>query len=235
MIDFKAELARLIEQEKEPLPSGDYAIENIEFTGLTEIAKAVRQQLVSFDKKQTDLSLQIEEIYDLTQDSDCSAINDALREEKSQGNCFKAAIIGLCDILEDFCAYTHISDTVTDEHESKHKCECECEYGDKSEYEGEYFNAQLKNQARLMWKNAGVLLEGCGITRLGEVGQVLDPQIHSVSAAVFSTIPQEHVAAVLQCGYRCLGEVMRKATVVISAGPAPEFEGEAVSESEDPV
>jgi molecular chaperone GrpE (heat shock protein) len=92
-------------------------------------------------------------------------------------------------MLEDFCAYARQSGSEA-----------------------------LEHQARLLWKNSDVLLEGCGITRLGEEGQPLDPAIHTVQAAAPSAFPREHVAQVLQSGYRYLGALVRRAVVVVSAG-----------------
>jgi molecular chaperone GrpE (heat shock protein) len=105
--------------------------------------------------------------------------------------------VGLCDILEDFCAYARQSGS-----------------GD------------LEHQARLLWKNSGALLEACGITRLGEEGQSLDPAIHRVQAAVPSELPREQVTQVLRSGYRYLGAIARRAVVVVSAGTGVEQGGD---------
>jgi molecular chaperone GrpE (heat shock protein) len=188
-VNFEAELEKLLAQEREPLP----------VSCIEELAAAEREMLTALNKKNTDLSLQVEEIYDLVKEGDTRVLQEALGVEKNRTGQLAAAAVGLCDMLEDFCAYARQSGS-----------------GD------------LEHQARLLWKNSGALLEGCGITRLGEEGQPLDPAIHTVQAAVPSAFPREHVAQVLQSGYRYLGAVVRRAVVVVSSGP-----GEAEQEGEE--
>lgn len=179
MLDFKHELHKLLQQETQPLPQDE----------LAEIAQAGRLLLSSLNKKQSDISLQVEEIYDIVGNMDTAALQEALQAEKGRAGELAAAVVGLCDILEDFRAYAAGA--------------------------GE---PELEEQARLMWKNAGRLLERCGFIRLGDEGQPLDPEIHTVQSAVSSPVPREHVARVLQSGYRHLGTVVRRATVVVSKG-----------------
>jgi molecular chaperone GrpE (heat shock protein) len=179
MLNFEAELDRLLAREREPLPQYE----------LAEFAAVERDLLAAVNKKQTDLSLQVEEIYDLVKEGDSRVLQEALDAEKGRARQLVLAAIGLCDMLEDFCAYARQSDS-----------------------------EELEHQGRLLWKNSGALLEDCGITRLGEEGQPLNPGIHTVQAAAASAFPREHVAQVLQSGYRYLGAVVRRAIVVISAG-----------------
>jgi molecular chaperone GrpE (heat shock protein) len=188
-VNFEAELEKLLAQEREFLP-GDP--KNPPFPSgyeLAELAAAEQELLTALNKKQADFSLQIEEIYDLVKEGDTSVLQEALGVEKNRAGQLVAAAVGLCDMLEDFCAYARQSGSEA-----------------------------LEHQAHLLWKNSGALLEGCGITRLGEEGQRLDPAIHTVQAAVPSAFPREHVAQVLQSGYRYLGVVVRRASVVVSAG-----------------
>jgi molecular chaperone GrpE (heat shock protein) len=186
LVNFEAELEKLLIREQKPLPHYE----------LTEAAAAERELLAmerellaAVQKKQTDLSLQVEEIYDLVKEGDTRVLQEALDTEKGRTGQLALAAIGLCDMLEDFCAYARQSG-----------------------------NGDLEHQGLLLWKNSGALLESCGITRLGEEGQPLDPAIHTVQAAVASAFPREHVAQVLQSGYRYLGVVVRRAVVVLSAG-----------------
>jgi molecular chaperone GrpE (heat shock protein) len=183
MLDFKQELDKLLEQETRPLPGDE----------LVEAALAAQRFLASMGKKQSELSMQVEEIYDVVGNMDSSALQEELRSEKRRAATLAGAVVGLCDILEDFCAYAR-----------------DC--GD----------AEIERQARMMWDNAGNLLERCGFSRLGEDGQALDPEIHTVRAAAVSSVPREHVARVLQSGYRYLGAVARKAVVVLSKGTGEE-------------
>lgn len=179
MLDFKQELNHLLEQEAHPLP-GD---------ALAETALAGQRLLTTLGKKQSELSLQVEEIYDIVGNMDTAALQEAMLAEKQRADSLAEAAVGLCDILEDFCAYARDS-------------------GD----------AALERQGRMMWDNAGSLLERCGFARLGEAGQPLDPEIHTVRSAAASSLPREHVARVLQSGYRYRGTVARKAAVVASLG-----------------
>jgi hypothetical protein len=112
--------------------------------------------------------MQIEEIYDTAKDTDIRGWQTALRTEKSRADQLTATSVALRDIVEDFCAYARQSG-----------------------------NVGLARQGLMMWKNAGRLLESCGITRVGEEGQPLDPKIYTVHAAAVSPISREHVARVL--------------------------------------
>jgi len=118
---------------------------------------------------------------------------DDRRKKQSLMDQMRDAVLGISDIIDDFL----------------------------------YFSAQsgsdeLEKQARMMRKNADSLLEKCAISRFGEAGQPLDPALHSVHAAEPSACPYEHIVTVLQCGYRCMGAVVRKASVVVSTGEAGE-------------
>ena len=179
MLDFETELNALLALETTSPPDSE----------LAELLFAGRTLLEAWDRKQTDLSLQVEEIYDLLKDADTSLTQEALDAEKARGDKLLRLAIGLCDVLEDFYSYARQSE-----------------------------NKSLAHDAALMWKNAGDLLETCGITRIGEEGQFLDPAIHTVKAAAVSPLPREYVARVLGSGYRYLGAVARKASVIVSAG-----------------
>jgi molecular chaperone GrpE (heat shock protein) len=179
MLDFKRELYNLLKQETQPLPKDE----------LAEAAMTGQQILASLNKKQSELSLQVEEIYDIVGNTDVTALQNVVQSEKDRADTLAETVVGLCDILEDICAYARNS-------------------GD----------AELDRQTRMIWKNAGNLLENCGFVRLGEDGQPLDPEIHTVRSVAASPVPREHVAQVLQSGYRYLGKITRKATVILSEG-----------------
>ena len=194
MVDFEKELDKLLSMESEPLPQST----------LEAFADAERQLLLTLMSKQYDLSLQVEEIYDLTKESDCGAMQEALREEKERSGRLVKAVLGMSDLIDDFCEYTHWSG-----------------------------REDLESQALLMRKNADALLEECAITRVGEQGQPLDPEIHSVQSGAASPIPKEHVASVLQSGYRYSGAVARKAAVVISLGAEEPANAEETAQEEE--
>ncbi|MDR2785220.1 MAG: nucleotide exchange factor GrpE [Treponema sp.] len=179
MLNFEAELDKLLSRETGPLPQYEFA----------ELAAAGQNFLAELNKKQTDVSLQIEEIYDLVKEQDNRALQEAVNAEKTRANQLVFAAISLADLLEDFYAYAARSG-------------------------GE----ELKRQAKLLWENAGGVLSGRGIFRFGEEGQMLNPQIHTVKASIESPLPREQVVRVLQSGYLYQNALLRKAAVVISRG-----------------
>jgi molecular chaperone GrpE (heat shock protein) len=183
-LDFEAELNKLLEKETEPFPQSE----------LAEFAAAEMQFLAALTKKQTDVSLQIEEIYDLVKETDTGIWKEALNTEKGRAYQLLRTALGLCDILEDFCAYARRSGS-----------------------------EDLVRGGALLWKNSSLLLETCGITRIGEEGQALDPGLHTVQAAVTSPLERERIVSVLQSGYRYLGAVLRKAVVTVSRGSDDEI------------
>jgi molecular chaperone GrpE (heat shock protein) len=186
MVDFETELEKLLAGEQEYLPQSE----------LSELMAANRDLLAALNKTQTDLSLQVEEIYDLAKE-DTLELRKALEAAKGRLNQLLPAAVGLSDLLEDFYVYA-----------------------------GQSGSEALEHQGRLLWDNAQALLGNCGITRLGEAGQPLDPEIHKVQAAAVSSIPREHVARVLQSGYQYLGMLLRKAVVIVSSGMEEDTEHE---------
>ncbi|MDR0671640.1 MAG: hypothetical protein LBF64_04930, partial [Oscillospiraceae bacterium] len=123
MLDFKEELNQLLGQETQPLPRDE----------LAEMVSAGQRILASLGKKQTEISLQVEEIYDIVGHMDTAVLQEAMRSEKRRADMLVDAIMGLCDILEDFCAYAKGSE-----------------------------DAELDRQARVIWRNSTALLDHCG-------------------------------------------------------------------------
>jgi molecular chaperone GrpE (heat shock protein) len=156
---------------------------------LAEVLAEGRALLEALNKKQADFSLQVEEIYDLAKEADARELREALSAEKDRLRQLLGAAVGLSDMLEHFYVYA-----------------------------GQSGSAELEHQGRLLWQNSRLLLENCGISRLGKAGQILDPALHTVQAAVDSELPKEHVVQVLQSGYGYLGTVLRKAVVMVSRG-----------------
>lgn len=185
MIDFKQELDKLLEKEPQPLPEDE----------LPALLLNGQKALDSLGKRQSELSIQLEEIYDIVGNMDTAVLQDALLGEKQRVGALVGAAVGLCDLLEDFLIYAQGS-------------------GDE----------ELYKQARIMWSNSDTMLQRCGLARLGEEGQQLNPEIHNVRSATRSPLPREHVARVLQSGYRYLGMVVRKAAVILSKGMETTYE-----------
>jgi molecular chaperone GrpE (heat shock protein) len=179
MLNFEDELARLLSRETEALPRSECA----------ELAAAGRDFLAELNRKQTDVSLQIEEIYDLVKEQDTRAIREQLEAEKNRADRLVFAAIGLADLLDDFFAYARRS-------------------GD----------GELQHQAGLLKESAGSILAAEGIFGFGEPGQTLDPLIHTVKASAESSLPPEQVVEALQTGYVYRNTLLRKAAVVVSRG-----------------
>jgi molecular chaperone GrpE (heat shock protein) len=97
MVNFEAELNKLLSRETGRLPQYEFA----------ELAEAGRELLAELNKKQTDTSLQIEEIYDLVKEQ--GHLREAAAEEKARAGQLTWTAIGLSDLLEDFFAYAERS------------------------------------------------------------------------------------------------------------------------------
>jgi molecular chaperone GrpE (heat shock protein) len=179
MLNFEAELDKLLSRETERLPQYE----------LAELAAVGQQLLEDLNKRQTEVSLQIEEIYDLVKEQDTRVLEESLDAEKTRVNQLAFAAISISDLLEDFCAYAEQSGS-----------------------------EELKHQAGILRKNSGGILAGCGIFRFGEEGEPLNPQIHTVKASAESSLPRERVVQVLQSGYVYQNALVRKAAVVVSRG-----------------
>jgi molecular chaperone GrpE (heat shock protein) len=93
MINFETELNKLISSETGRIPEYEFA----------ELAAAERELLGELNKKQTGVSLQIEEIYDLVKDQ--GFLQERANAEKTRADQLVLAAIGLADLLEDFYAY----------------------------------------------------------------------------------------------------------------------------------
>jgi molecular chaperone GrpE (heat shock protein) len=72
--------------------------------------------LAEFNKKQADVSLQVEEIYDLVKEQ--GALRDKVKAGEERGNQLVLAAIALCDLLEDFCVYARRSGSEELEHQA---------------------------------------------------------------------------------------------------------------------
>jgi molecular chaperone GrpE (heat shock protein) len=93
MLDFSKELDRLLSQETGADITDEAAL----------WAEEGRRLLSSFSKQQTDLSLQVEEIYDLVNEAETE--RQALRAEQKNAGRLLGALIGLSDLIEDFYAF----------------------------------------------------------------------------------------------------------------------------------
>ena len=61
-------------------------------------------------------------------------------------------------------------------------------------------------------------LIACGLEMYDGLGQRLEPRLHTVASAEYSEAPPETVIRSLETGYAFRGNVIRKATVIISMG-----------------
>jgi molecular chaperone GrpE (heat shock protein) len=182
MPDFETELNRLLSREIEPLP-------RYEFAPAVEMATLGQELLADIRKKQTDVSLQVEEIYDLLKEQNPKGLEEALAAEKNRADRLAKTAIALSDLLEDFYVYAKQSGS-----------------------------EEPKHQADILWTQSEQLLSNNDIVRFGGEGQTLNPQIHTVQKGVESPLPKEQVLEVLQSGYVYKNMLVRKAAVVVSRG-----------------
>jgi molecular chaperone GrpE (heat shock protein) len=107
MLDFEAELNKLLSLETGRLPEHEWAA----------LAAAEQELLAELNKKQSDVSLQVEEIYDLVKEQ--GFWRETVVAEKSRADQLVWAAIGLADLLEDFCVYAGQSGSEELEHQTK--------------------------------------------------------------------------------------------------------------------
>jgi molecular chaperone GrpE (heat shock protein) len=93
MLDFESELNKLLSREWGMLPQYEFA----------ELAAAGQNLLAELEKKQADVSLQIEEIYDLAKEQ--HGLDEALKSEKTMRGRLVSAAVGVADLIEYFHAY----------------------------------------------------------------------------------------------------------------------------------
>ncbi|MDR1108388.1 MAG: nucleotide exchange factor GrpE [Spirochaetaceae bacterium] len=106
MINFEAELNQLLSREIERFPQYE----------LVELAAAGQELLTELNKRQTDVSLQIEEIYDLAKEQE--GLRKRTDAETARADQLVMAAIGLVDLLEDFCTYAGQSGSEELEHQA---------------------------------------------------------------------------------------------------------------------
>ena len=104
MYDFVAELEKLLSEEP-----GAGAADEGEFSALLSSGQRVLESLY---KTQEDISLQVEEIYDIVKEYD--EAKKALKVEKAHSSQLVSAVIGLSDIIEDFAAFTQLYGELAD-------------------------------------------------------------------------------------------------------------------------
>jgi molecular chaperone GrpE (heat shock protein) len=93
MVNFEAELDKLLVRETGMFPQDKFA----------ELAAADQELLAELNRKQTDFSLQIEEIYDLVKEQE--VLQETVRAGTTRTNLLIQAAMDLSDLLEDFYAY----------------------------------------------------------------------------------------------------------------------------------
>ena len=171
-MNFAAELKKLLDAEE--VPPHD---------PLAELTQANARLLESIVKNGSDVSMQVEEIYDIIKETDDNAreLKIAAKREKL----LLGSLIDFCDLLDSLLQY--VRRTGADHAETI---------------------AAKKEEA----------LDACGVETVGYLGQMLDPRIHTVASAEESDAPFESVIRILESGYTYRGNVVRKATVIISKG-----------------
>jgi molecular chaperone GrpE len=86
----------------------------------------------------------------------------------------------------------------------------------------------------LIYRNLQRLLEQDGVTPIEAVGQAFDPFAHqAVTHEPSEDVPEGHIIAELQTGYRLGERVLRPTMVRVSSGPPVEVEAEAEAKAEE--
>lgn len=108
MLDFKKELDKLLASEDSVLEADEFGLLAAEGTRLLAAVDGkqagISQQVDAVGKKQADISLQIEEIYDIVKEFD--ADKSALRSERALVEGLLKAVVGMSDMVEDFYNFT---------------------------------------------------------------------------------------------------------------------------------
>ena len=90
----------------------------------------------------------------------------------------------------------------------------------------------LREGVRLIYTRFDGILSRHGLEPFAVEGDVFDPVYHDAMLRMpHATIAEDHVAQVLERGYRLNGQVIKHARVIVSAGPAASPAVEAGAES----
>ena len=85
-----------------------------------------------------------------------------------------------------------------------------------------FFRFSDESHIRAINAKRDEILSGSGLERYDGVGWLLDPRRHKVASAEHSDAPLESVIRALESGYTYQGNVIRKATVIVSKGKESE-------------
>jgi molecular chaperone GrpE len=90
---------------------------------------------------------------------------------------------------------------------------------------------------KLIYTKFDEVLGSQGLEPFGDSGDEFDPALHdALMKTPHEEVPEDHIAEVLERGYRLNGRVIRHARVIVSAGSAPQEPGpqaEAAQGTED--
>jgi len=175
-MNFAADLLKLLNEE-----------ENQPVDPLAELLRVSVSQLESINNNKADLSLQVEEVYDIIKDFDSNE-----KEVKAAERREKLLLQGLIEMFD------LVSGVIS------------------------YMQGRNTEHILVIETKLNEIMNGCGIEPLGFNGERLDPNIHTVSSAVFDNAPIESVVRVLERGYMYRGKILRKATVILSKGASTE-------------
>jgi len=172
-MNFAAELKKLLDAEESP-----------PLDPLVEIAQAQAEALGGILKRGSDVSMQVEEIYDIIKEADENA--KELKNSAKRENLLLGSLMAMNDLLDSLLQNTE--------------------------------HASIAAHAEIISAKMEESLNACGTERVGYPGQTLDLHIHTVASAEDSDAPYESVTRVLESGYMYRGNIVRKATVIISKG-----------------
>ena len=127
----------------------------------------------------SDLSLQVEEIYDLVKENDENVRAIKAGEKREQQ--LIDGISGLCEMVNAFLPH-------------------------------------IPGHAAVVLAKKNEILQACGLTPIGRVGEKLAPALHTTHSAIYHEVPAETIVDVLESGFIYRGKVIKKAMVILSKG-----------------
>ena len=171
-MEFAMELKKLLDAEESP-----------PLDPLVELARAQAEMLETLHRSGSDISLQVEEIYDIVKQSDDN-VKELKNAAKREG-LLLGSLVAINDLLDGLVQHAQFTGS---------------------------------DHTNTIYAKRAEALGACGVERVGQPGQLLDPRIHTVASAEISPEPFESVLQVLESGYAYNGSILRKATVIISKG-----------------
>lgn len=181
MFDFKAELQKISVKELDPK-----FIEHEKDISITfESLNTVMTKLL---KKQSAMSMQVEEMYSIIEDAEGNEDQDTLKDLENENNALINALITAADLVEDFYIYSN----------------------DNS-------NEAMASGSDLMWNTLCKAMTAAGLTRISDENTPFDAKLNTIEGVTSDpSLPEGFIVKVLSSGYQYHGKIYRKSTVIVN-------------------